>query len=73
MIISRRQSRNPRFTIWKVAILLFGAGVWVGGMLIRNQQVTLSAIIIVAIALILSLVERRTASGDGADFDEDEV
>jgi hypothetical protein len=59
MFVSRRKQRSARFTIWKVALLFLGAGIWIAGMIIENRQVTLAAIIVVTIALLLGLVEGR--------------
>jgi hypothetical protein len=64
MFVSRRTGGDGRWTVWKVGILFLGAGTWVAGVLAENFQVTAAAIIIIAIGLILSLVERRVYRAD---------
>jgi hypothetical protein len=57
-------------TIWKVALLFLGAGIWIAGMLVENYQITAAAIIVIAIALLLGLVERdggTTGAADGVE------
>jgi hypothetical protein len=57
-------------TIWKVALLFLGAGIWIAGMLVENYQITAAAIIVIAIALLLGLVERdggATGAADGVE------
>jgi hypothetical protein len=51
-------------TIWKVALLFLGAGIWIAGMLVENYQITAAAIIVIAIALLLGLVERGGGDAD---------
>jgi hypothetical protein len=54
-------------TIWKVALLFLGAGIWIAGLLVKNHQITAAAIIVIAIALLLGLVER----GGGPDGEDE--
>jgi hypothetical protein len=72
-----RSRRGGRLTVWKVGILFLGAGIWVAGVMAENFQMTAAAIIVVAIGLILSLVERgveaRQRGGDEEDVDEGDV
>jgi hypothetical protein len=58
MFVTRRSRSSTRMTIWKVALLFLGAGIWIAGILVENYQITAAAIIVVAIALLLGLVER---------------
>jgi hypothetical protein len=67
VFISRRRTGTTRLTVWKVGVLFLGAGIWVAGVMINNFQVTAAAIIVVAIGLLLSLVERRQSSDPGDD------
>ncbi len=73
MFISRRTGGSGRWTVWKVGILFLGAGTWVAGVIAENFQVTAAAIIVIAIGLVLSLVERsayRARDVDAADDEE---
>lgn len=71
MFLSRRRGGSSRFTIWKVTILFLGAGIWLGGVITENFQVTAAAIIVVGIGLVLALVERAT-SRTHDDLEEEE-
>ncbi|CAN5650404.1 hypothetical protein BH23GEM8_BH23GEM8_17870 [soil metagenome] len=68
MFVTRRSRTSTRMTIWKVALLFLGAGIWIAGMLIENYQITAAAIIVIAIALLLGLVER---GGGESETEED--
>lgn len=70
MFISRRDTGSTRFTVWKVALLFLGAGIWIAGIIVENYQITAGAMIVVAIALILSLVERRRPPSEEANAAE---
>jgi Na+/H+ antiporter NhaC len=65
MFVSRRRRGSSRFTVWKLALLFLGAGTWLAGVMMENFQVTAAAILIIVIALVLSLVERRGPEGEG--------
>jgi Na+/H+ antiporter NhaC len=73
VFISRSSRHAPRFTVWKLAILFLGAGLWVAGVMVENFQITAAAIIVVAIALVLGLVERRGVMRDDDGSDEEEA
>jgi hypothetical protein len=73
VFITRRNRRSSRFTIWKVALLFLGAGIWIAGVIAENFQVTAAAIIVVAIGLLLGLVERRQDDDLGEDEQETET
>jgi len=77
VFITRRNRSSSRFTIWKVALLFLGAGIWIAGIIVENYQITAAAIIVVTIGLLLGLVERRkddeeAAFEDGDEPDEDQ-
>jgi Na+/H+ antiporter NhaC len=72
MFISRRSGRSTRFTVWKVALLFLGAGIWVAGIMAENFQITAAAIIVVAIALLLGLAERREATPEHGEPDDED-
>lgn len=69
--IRRRGGRASRFTIWKVAILLLAAGIWLAGVMIENTQVTAAAIIVLGIGLVLVIAERREEASNGAPEEVD--
>ncbi len=70
MFVTRRSRSSTRMTIWKVALLFLGAGIWIAGMLVENYQITAAAIIVIAIALLLGLVERVGGEGEAAAEEE---
>lgn len=66
MFLRRGVSENP-FSRWQMVLLLFAAGVWVGGMVAGIRETAWVAIALALAGKILGMVGRRLASRSSAE------
>jgi di/tricarboxylate transporter len=70
VIFIRRDARSSsRFTILRVTIFFFAAGLWLAGVSIGDDRITAAAIGVAVLGLLLGLVARRRAA-EPADGEE---
>lgn len=73
MIFARRGSpAAPRFTIARVTLFFFAAGLWLAGVAIGNDRVTVVAIGIGVLGIALGLVARRSAARAQEEIEPEE-
>lgn len=62
----RRERRTFRpLTWWRLGLLFLAAGSWFAGVMTARSEVTAAAIVVLLVALVLGVVERRVPGADG--------
>jgi di/tricarboxylate transporter len=67
-----RRSRRPvrRYTVLRVSLFFFAAGLWLAGVAVDNPAITGTAIVVAAVALLAGLIARRAGNEGEGDAGE---